>query len=101
MAMGRGSYPPPPPHYPCPIPHPRPAPFSGELSYPRPHPTGYPRVPAPPQYEFLFFILFHSFWLNYMKQIFFINMTTIDLLANQFATNLFTSINLHETTIHV
>jgi hypothetical protein len=35
-----------------------------------------------------------------MKQKKFISMTTIDLLTNQFATNLFTSINLHETTIH-
>ena len=35
-----------------------------------------------------------------MKQKNFISMTTINLLANQFATNLFTSINLHETTIH-
>jgi hypothetical protein len=35
-----------------------------------------------------------------MKQKNFICMTTIDLLANQFVTNLFTSINLHETTIH-
>ena len=96
--MGRGSYPPPPPHYPCPIPHPRPAPFSGELSSPHPRPTGYPRVPAPPHMNFLF--LFHSFWLNYMKQKNFISMTTIDLLTNQFATNLFTSINWHETIIH-
>ena len=35
-----------------------------------------------------------------MKQKNSISMTTIDLLANQFATNLFTSINLHEITIH-
>ena len=85
--LGRGSYPspPPPPRYPYPIPHPRPVPFSGELSSPRPRPTGYPWVPAPPQYEFSFFILlilFHSFWLNYTKQKNSISMKTIDLLAN-------------------
>ncbi len=62
--LGRGSYP--PPHYPCTIPHLHSAPFSGELFSPCPR----PRVPAPPQYEFLLllFFLFHSFWLNYMKQ---------------------------------
>jgi hypothetical protein len=76
------------PHPPSP---PHPALFSGKLSSPRPHPTRYPRVPAPPQYEFSFFyFLFHSFWLNYMKQKNSISMTTIDLLANQFATNQFT-----------
>jgi hypothetical protein len=35
-----------------------------------------------------------------MKQKIFISITTINLLPNQFATNQFTSINLHETTIH-
>jgi hypothetical protein len=35
-----------------------------------------------------------------MKHKNFISMTTIDLLVNQFAINIFTSINLHETTIH-
>ena len=35
-----------------------------------------------------------------MKQKNSISMKTIDLLVNQFATNLFTSINLHEITIH-
>jgi hypothetical protein len=78
-----------------PIPRPRPVipapvPFIQSL----PH-----RVPAPPQYDFFFFF-FHSFWLNYMKQKNSISVTTINLLANKFAINQFTSINLHKTTIH-
>ncbi len=74
-----GSYPLPLPCYPCLIPHPRPVPFSGELSFPRPRPRGYP-----PRPNMNFYFLFHSFWLNYVKQKNFISMTTIDLLANQF-----------------
>ena len=81
--LWRRSYPPFPPRYPCLIPH--------------PHPTGYP---PRPNMNFQFFVLFYSFWLNYMKQKNFICMTTIDLLANQFVTNEFTSTNLYEITIH-
>ena len=81
MAMGRGSYPPPCPVMPAP-----PRPVLGETFFP----------PSPPQHEFSIFFLL----LNYIKLKNSISMTTIDLLANQFATNLFTSINLHEITIH-
>ena len=72
-----------------PHPHPLSALFSGKLSSPCWGPTGYPWVPAPPQYEFSFFFFFHSFLLNYMKQKIFIGMKIIYLLANQFATNQF------------
>ncbi len=67
---------------------------------PRPRPVI--SAPSPPQYEFslLFLLLLFSvslfFWLNYMKQKNSISMTTINLLVNQFATNQFTIINLHE-----
>ena len=84
--------------YPYPILHPCPAPFLGEFCFPCPRPIGYP-----PRSNMIFhflFLFFHSFWLNYMKQKNSISMTTIDLVVNQFATNQFTSINLHETTIH-
>jgi hypothetical protein len=88
--LGRGSYPPPPPCYPCPIPAP---PLSRGNFLPPSLPY---RVPTSPQYIYIYiYILFHSFWLNYMKQKNSICMTKIDLQANQF-----TSINLHETTIY-
>ena len=59
------------------------------------------RVPTPPQYEFSYIYFFcFSFWLNYIKKKKIISMTTIDLLANKFSTNLFIRINLHEATIY-
>ena len=110
MAMGQvwggDPIPCPCPVIPAPSPIPAPPCSRGNFLHPIPAPQGTCRYPPHPNMNFLFFsflfffFFFHSFWLNYMKQKNSISMTTIDLPVNQFVTNLFTSINLHETTIH-
>ena len=97
MGLRRESYPPLLPRYPCPISYPHPAPFSRGTFFPRPYPTRYPLRPNM-NFHFFFSLFLSKLYEKKKKKS--INMTTIDLLANRFSTNQFTSINLHETTIY-
>ena len=77
-----------------PIPHPRPTPIpatNGGTFFPSSLPYRVLPGTCPVQYEFFYFLG----KLHEKKKKKLISMTTIDLLTNQF-----TSINLHETTIH-